>query len=177
MNSRCTRLFLISALLLSLSTGCNSRNDRQPAANSAPGSGPSVTGTAGDIKTISGQNTTGATTASPQDQADARAAVIRINSQLEAGDFAAIYRNASPGFQKIGPEAQFVNKFTQTRQKTGPLANLREISFTTRPDKIHVLIYRLDNGRFTSDRRFSFSRQATGTMILEGLNQHDEPGK
>jgi hypothetical protein len=55
------------------------------------------------------------------------------------------------------------------------LTNPREISFETRPDSIHVLVYRTDNERFVTEMRLSFQRAKNGTMELAGLNQHDEP--
>lgn len=118
-----------------------------------------------------------AKTASPQDQADARTAALHVLSQLEAGQFAQIYQEASPGFQKIGTEPQFVAKFQQAIQKTGPLKKPTETSFETLPGKGYVLVYRLENDNFITDMRISFARSASGKMELAGLNQHDEPKK
>lgn len=115
--------------------------------------------------------------ASPQDQTDARTAALHVLSQFEAGQFAQIYQEASPGFKQIGTEPQFVAKFQQALQKTGPLKNPKETSFETIPGKGHVLIYRLKNENFITDMRISFARSTTGKMELAGLNQHDEPKK
>ena len=115
--------------------------------------------------------------ASPQDQTDARTAALHVLSQFEAGQFAQIYQEASPGFKKIGTEPQFVAKFQQTLQKTGPLKNPKEISFATLPGKGHVLVYRLENEHFKTDMRISLARSTSGKMELAGLNQHDEPKK
>ncbi|HEY4744539.1 MAG TPA: hypothetical protein VIH45_07760 [Desulfuromonadaceae bacterium] len=115
--------------------------------------------------------------ASPQDMADARAAAARVLARMEAGDFAAIYKDAAPGFKQIGPEAAFVAKFQQTRQKTGVLTNPKELKFDTRPDNIHVLVYHVENQRVNTEMRMSFERAKNGTMELVGLNQHDEPKK
>jgi len=116
-------------------------------------------------------------TASPQDQADARTAALHVLSQLEAGQFAQIYQEASAGFKQIGTEPQFVAKFQQALQKTGPLKNPKETSFATLPGKGYVLVYRLENDLFTTDMRISFARSTSGKMELAGLNQHDEPKK
>ncbi|HZV82922.1 MAG TPA: hypothetical protein VFF53_12220 [Geobacteraceae bacterium] len=112
--------------------------------------------------------------ASPQDMADARAGARRVLEQMAAGDFTAIYRDSAPSFKQIGSEAAFVTKFQQTRQKTGVLKNPKELKFDTRPDNVHVLVYRVDNERFTTEMRLSFERAKSGAMELVGLNQHDE---
>jgi hypothetical protein len=98
-------------------------------------------------------------------------------NQMESGEFAQIYQAASPGFQKIGSETAFTGKFLQTRQKTGALNNPREVSYVSLPNGGQVVVYRCENDRFTSERRLTFSRAKSGQLILEGLNQHDEPKK
>lgn len=143
--SLCLSLFMI--------TGCNSNKDKQAAA--LPGKAAAV--------------------ASPQEQTDARAAAQLVLAQLTAGEFSKIYQDASPGFKKIGSEAQFVAKFQQARQKVGVLKNPRETNFETLPNKGHLLVYRLDNELYNTDIRLSFERTSDGKMILAGLNQHDEP--
>jgi len=116
-------------------------------------------------------------TAAPQDQTDARTAAQHVLSQFAAGQFAQIYQEASPDFKKIGTEPQFVAKFQQALQKTGPLKNPKETSFATLPGKGYVLVYRLENELFNTDMRISFARSTSGKMELAGLNQHDEPKK
>jgi len=148
--------------------GCKSKQEA-PATKTAPPQN------AGEVKSISGQNTAGAPVTSPQDKIDAEAAAAHVLSQMEAGDFAKIYNEASPGFKQIGSETLFVAKFQQTLQKTGPFKNPKEISFVTLPDKTHVLVYRLENDRFKTERRLTFDRSKSGKMELFGLNQHDDP--
>ena len=109
--------------------------------------------------------------------ADARAAALRVLAQMEAGDFAAVYKGAADSFKQIGSETAFVTKFQQTRQKTGVLKNPKELKFDTRPDNIHVLVYRVENQAFITEMRLSFERAKNGSMALVGLNQHDEPKK
>lgn len=142
--SLCLSLFMI--------TGCNSKQGKQDTTQSG----------------------NAAAVASPQEQADARAAAQVILAQLTAGDFAKIYQDASPGFKKIGSEAQFVAKFQQVRQRVGVLKNPHETSFATLPNKGHVLVYRLENELYATDMRLSFERARDGKMLLAGLNQHDE---
>jgi hypothetical protein len=113
--------------------------------------------------------------ASSKDQADARAAGVKVLDQLNAGQFAAVYQAASPAFKQIGPEEAFVAKFKETRLKTGSFGAPKEVKFDTRPDNIHVLVYNLQNDRFNTEMRLSFQRSKDGKMELVGMNQHDEP--
>ena len=147
-----TAVFLCLSLLMI--AGCDSKKDKPGAV--APGKAAAVA------------------PATPQDQTDARAAAKLVLSQLFAGDFAKIYQDASPGFKKIGTEAQFIAKFQQTRQKVGVLKNPRELSFATLPDRGHVLVYRVDNDLYNTDVRLTFARAQNGRMELAGLHQHDE---
>lgn len=117
---------------------------------------------------------TAARVASPQDKADIRAAAAHVLAQMQTGDFAAIYNEASPGFKQIGTESKFVAKFQQARQKVGTLKNPKELSFDTRPDASHVLVYRLESERYKSTIRLTFTRSQSGKVELAGLNQHDE---
>ncbi|HEX2769543.1 MAG TPA: hypothetical protein VHN12_09675 [Geobacteraceae bacterium] len=161
---------IILFILFAAAFGCKSKQE-------APGAKTSAPRNAGEIKSISGQNAAGAPVTSPLDKSDAEAAAARVLSLMEAGDFSVIYNEAAPGFKQIGSEVLFVAKFQQTRQKTGPLNNPQEVSFVTRPDKTHVLVYRLENERFKTERRLTFDRSKSGKMELFGLNQHDDPKK
>ena len=150
--------------------GCKSKQDKPGANGGAPQE-------KAGAPAVPSQGQKPAPVASPQDMADARAAAAHVLSQFEAGDFSKMYREAAPGFKQIGSEAAFVTKFQQTRQKTGVLKNPKETNFATRPDNIHVLIYRMGNERFVTEMRMSFERAKNGKLELVGLNQHDEPKK
>jgi hypothetical protein len=163
---RINNLFLI--ILFVTVIGCKSKQEETVAKTSPPQVG-------GEVKSISGQNAAGTPVTSPQDKIDAEAAAARVLLQMEAGDFSAIYNEATPGFKQIGSQALFVEKFQQTRKKTGPLKNPKLVSFVTLPDKTHVLVYRLESERFKTERRLTFDRSKSGKMELFGLNQHDEP--
>lgn len=147
-------------------TGCKSKQDK-PAEKAAatPAQSGSAAPTAGD------------TAVSTPDLADARATALRVLAQIEAGDFATVYRESGADFKQIGPEAAFVAKFQQTRQKTGPLGKPRKLKYDTRPDKVIVMLYRVENQRYVSEMRLSFARGKNGAMELVGLNQHDEQRK
>lgn len=127
--------------------------------------------------TAAPQEKIGANAASPQDMADARAAAIRVLSQFEASEFPQIYKESAPGFKQAGSETEFVAQYQQTRQKSGELRNPKESSFETRPDKSHVLTYRMENERFITDIHLTLARSASGKMELTGLHEHDEPKK
>lgn len=168
----CASRVRIASLILVLVTfaGCKAKQEK-PADNTAAPQGKAATAPA----PVSGK--TAAPIASAQDMADARTGAQRVLTQMETGDFTAIYRESAPSFKQIGSEAAFVTKFQQTRLKTGVLTNPKELTFNTRPDNVHVLVYRVDNQRFTTEMRLSFERAKNGTMELVGLNQHDEPKK
>jgi hypothetical protein len=165
---RINNLFLI--ILFVTVIGCKTKQE-EPVAKTAP---PKV---GKEVKSISGQNAAGTPVTLPQDKIDAEAAAARVLLQMEAGDFSAIYNEATPGFKQIGSQALFVEKFQQTRKKTGALKNPKQVSFVTLPDKTHVLVYRLENERFKTERRLTFDRSKSGKMELFGLNQHDDPKK
>jgi hypothetical protein len=148
--------------------GCQSKQESAATKSSPPAQ------VAGEVKSISGQVAGGAVATPAGDKADAAAAAARVFGQMEAGEFTAIYQEASPVFKKIGAEAAFVAKFQETRQKTGPFQGQTQTSVVTRPDQTHVLVYRLENDRFKSERRLTFARSNDGKMQLYGLNQHDE---
>ena len=166
------RLRCIQAVLIIISAvavfGCKGKQETPAAKGAAPQQ------SAGAVKSISGQGAAGAVTTSPKDKADAEAAAARTLAQMEAGQFSAMYKDASAGFQQIGSEAAFSAKFEQTRQKVGPLKDPRQTSFVTLPDQTHVLVYRLENDQYKTERRLTFARSKEGKMELFGLNQHDE---
>jgi hypothetical protein len=168
----CLHLSKIAFLLVVLVTviSCKSKQDKPDASSGVPQEKASITA-------VTSQGQTKAPAASAQDKTDARTAAAHILSQFEAGEFQQLYKESAPGFKQIGSESAFVTKFQQTRQKVGVLKNPQEVSFTARPDNIHVLIYRLENELFTTEMRLSFERAKNGKMELAGLNQHDEPKK
>jgi hypothetical protein len=160
-----TSAFMLAVLLLMF--GCKSRQEQAGTNPPAPPGN-----TAASAVAPHGKN--GPTAASTQDMATARSLAVRVLAQVEAGDFAAVYRDASAGFKSIGSESQFVSKFQQTRLRVGVLKNPRETSATVLPGKGIVLVYRVENERYNTDMRLSFSPSPSGKMELSGLNQHDE---
>jgi hypothetical protein len=175
MEKKMNYVRLCKALLLSIVVvtfiGCKSKQENPGATTAAPPEN------AGGVKVMGSQNAPGAPVVSPRDKSDAEAAAVRILAQMAAGDFAAVYNEADPGFKNIGSEAQFAAKFQQARQKVGVLGKPLQVSFAALPDKRNVLIYRLENVHFNTDMRLTLIRSQTGKMVLAGLNQHDEPKK
>ncbi len=153
-------LVIVSIALFS----CKSKQDKPEAGGAAPQGKPGS----------AAQDKAAGPAVSPQEKEEVRSAAAKVLAQFTAGDFAVVYKNAAPGFKQIGSESQFIEKFQQTRQKVGLLKNPKEISFETLPNKIHVLVFRLESDHYISDMRLSFTRAKSGTMELAGLNQHDE---
>jgi hypothetical protein len=150
-------------MLLAAFAGCSRKQEEKPSTGAAPAEQTGAVRGAADAKAVS-----------PQEKSDVRAAAAHVLKQLEAGDFPTVYREASPGFRQIGPEAAFVTRFQQARMKTGAFVNPQELSFDLRPDKTFVLVYRVESERYTTDWRLTFARAQNGKLVLDGLNQHDE---
>lgn len=171
----------IASLLVVFVTfvGCKSKQEKPPESTASPQekAAPAPAAPAPVPSAAPAPNKPGALAVPPQDMAAVRAAAVRVLARLEAGDFAAIYKESAPSFKQIGSETAFVTKFQETRQKTGELKKPLELRFDTRPDNIHILVYRMENQRFITEVRLSFEREKNGTMELVGLNQHDEPKK
>lgn len=112
--------------------------------------------------------------ASPQDEADAALLKVKVLAQVKARDFAAIYREASDGFRKVGPEDKFVALWQQQLQQTGPFKEAKEFSHTVRPDdKFLVFIYKVQYEKAGKALRLTFGRSKQGKMELTGINQSD----
>ena len=115
----------------------------------------------------------GAVVVPPQDKADADAVVSTVLAQLKSGEFAAIYKAASPLFKEIGPEAGFVAMMERTRRKTGPFISAKEVNFVTSPEKFHFFVYHVQYKNIKSELRLTTGRSKSGKMELCGLNQKD----
>ncbi|MBK5273449.1 MAG: hypothetical protein JJE30_00140 [Desulfuromonadales bacterium] len=164
------RSIKIAFLLVILTTfiGCKSKQDKPVTGASAPQEKSAAPAS------VAPQGKSGATVVPPQDKADAQTAAVRVLALMETGDFPAIYKESAAGFKQIGSESQFVAKFQQTRKSVGVLKNPQQISFGTLPGNGYVFTYRLENERYKTDLRLTFTRSQSGKMELAGLNQHDE---
>ena len=113
-------------------------------------------------------------TASPQDEADAAKLKEKVLAQVKAGDFSAIYKDASAGFREVGPETQFVALWRQQLQQTGAFKEVKEISHTVRPqDKFLVFNYHVQYEKAKKELRLTFGRSKKGKMELTGINQRE----
>jgi hypothetical protein len=166
-NIHCIKAAFLLVIMLSFS-GCKSKQDKPGAGEGAPQE------KAAAPAAVPAQAKPVAPVATPKDKADAQAAAVHVLALMESGDFPAIYKDAAAGFKQIGSESQFVAKFQQTRKNVGVLKNPRELKFGTLPGNGYVFVYRLENERYKSDIRLTFSRSPGGKMELAGLNQHDE---
>lgn len=108
-----------------------------------------------------------------QDKADADVVAAQVLAQFKAGDFKSIYRNASAGFQEIGTEGQFVGVAQQTRARTGPVKDIKEIKYFGLVGNYTVYLYEVRYDSVVSELRLSFGRSKSGKMELCGLNQRD----
>ena len=161
-------------LLVILATfiGCKSKQDKPDASTGTP-----KDKTAAPAAVPARDKPGAPPVASPQDKADARAAAVRVLALMERGDFPAVYKDSAAGFKQIGSESEFVAKFQQTRKRVGVLKHPQEITFETLPGNVYVLVYRVENERYTTEVRLTFVRSQSGKMELAGLNQHDEMRK
>lgn len=112
--------------------------------------------------------------ASPQDEADAAKLKEKVLAQVKAGDFSAIYKEASAGFREVGPEAQFVGLWRQQLKQTGAFKEAKEVSHTVRPqDRFLVYIHHVQYEKARKELRFTFGRSKKGKMELTGINQRE----
>lgn len=161
---RCIKTAFLLIALIAL-VGCTSKQGTSETSTRAP---------LQNAREVKNQNAAAMVGALPKDKADARAVAAHVLTLLEAGDYAAVYNQASPVFRSIGEEALFAAKFRQAQQKVGLLKNPQEISFASPRNNTHVLVYRLENEGFKTEMRLTLSRSQDGKMELAGLNQHDE---
>jgi hypothetical protein len=113
-----------------------------------------------------------AVVASPRDEADAAPLKERVLAQYKAGDYAAIYREASTGFRAVGPETQFIALWAKQHQETGAFKDAKEVSHTVRPqDKFLIYIYHVQYANKKKQLRLTFGRSNKGKMELTGINQ------
>jgi len=108
-----------------------------------------------------------------QDKTDAEAVATRINSQLQIGDFASIYRESSQSFKQVGNEAKFVAGMELFHKENGDLRKITPIAYQTGVDskagRTHVLIFQIDCDRGGSRERMVLTRSQSGRMELWDL--------
>ena len=160
---RVTATFII--IILAALSGCNSKNEKSEqktnGANS-PLNSPLQKG--GVIEAV------------PQDEAEVAVLKERVLARVKAGEFSAIYKDASDGFRAVGPEQRFLEVWQRQLEETGAFKDAKEISHTIRPgDKFLVIVYDVGYEKKHKALRLTFGRSKKGVMQLTGINQKDLP--
>ena len=111
---------------------------------------------------------------SKHDETDALNVAAKINSQLQQGDFASIYRQAGPSFRQEGDESKYVSVMTQYFKETGALRKITPRAYQSGVDskagRHHVLLFDLEFERGHGRERMVFTRSASGQMELWDLS-------
>jgi hypothetical protein len=162
MRKAFVRLLAVSAIVAAAAAGC-SRKEQQPAQVPAtqPGAAPQQAGQPPQQKVE--------VKAVPQDEADVVPVRDRVLAHFKAGDFEAIYQEASPGFRKVGPKEQFIALWKQQLEQTGAIENITESGHSIRPtDRFLIFTYRVQYKNMPKDLRLTFGRSNAGKMHLFG---------
>jgi hypothetical protein len=155
-------------LMLAALPGCSSKKDKADQAQQQQQATPTTPPKAGEASPKV------AVTASPKDEADAAILKAKVLAHVKAGEFAAIYKEASDGFRKVGPEDKFVGLWQQQLQQTGAFKEAKEVSHTIRAeDKFLVFIYEVRYEKAKKGLRLTFGRLKNGKLELTGINQRD----
>ena len=110
----------------------------------------------------------------PKDLDDTKALKEKVLLHLKDADFAAIYREASDGFRKVGAEKQFVGLWQKQLEQTGPFVEAQEVSQAIRSeDKALAFIFKVRYEKASKSVRLIFGRAKDGKMELIGINQRD----
>lgn len=112
--------------------------------------------------------------ASPRDEADATPVRDKVLAHVKKGEFASIYREASPGFREVGPEQKFMELWNRQLADTGPFKDAKQVSHSVRPqDKFQVFVYNVQYEKKQKQLRLTFGRSKKGVFELTGINQTD----
>lgn len=105
-----------------------------------------------------------------RDRIDAGAVASRVHSQMQARDFATIYRESAPRFKSVGSESQFVSMMQQVNQESGLLKKADEVAYQTGIDsnvgRTHVLFFTLEYEHGRAKERLILTRSDAGQMQL-----------
>ena len=109
-----------------------------------------------------------------RDQTDASAVASRVHFQMQASDFAAIYRESAPRFKGVGSESKFISMMQQMSQESGLLKKADEIAYQTGIDsnvgRTHVLLFNLEYEHGHARERMILTRSDSGQMQLWKLD-------
>jgi len=107
--------------------------------------------------------------ANPRDEADVVPVRDRVLAHYEAGDFAAIYQEASKGFREVGSKEQFVALWKNQLEQTGAIRSYKETNHGIRPtDRFLIFTYRVQYEKIPKELRLTFGRSTAGKLQLFG---------
>lgn len=105
-----------------------------------------------------------------RDQQDVLAVSSRVHAQMQAGDFAAVYRDSAPRFRSVGSESEFVSRMQQFVTENGKFLKAREVAYQSGLDseagRIHTLIFNVEYERAQGREHLIFIRSNNGQMQL-----------
>ena len=105
-----------------------------------------------------------------RDRIDAVAVASRVHSEMQAGDFATIYRESSPRFKSVGSESQFVSMMQQVIQERGVLKKADEVAYQTgigsNVGRTHDLFFTLEYEHGRAKEHLILTRSDGGQMQL-----------
>lgn len=105
-----------------------------------------------------------------RDRTDAEAVASRVHSQIQARDFAAIYREAAPRFKGVGSESQFVSMMQRVSEEGGIFKKAEEVVYQTGFDsnigRTHMLFFNVEYENGHSTERMILTRSGSGQMQL-----------
>ncbi|MDR3579946.1 MAG: hypothetical protein P4L44_08300 [Oryzomonas sp.] len=171
------RLLTVSAVVAAAVSGC-SREERQPPQSPATRQG------AAPQQMWQFPQQKREVKAAPQDEADVIPVRDLVLTRFKAGDFEAIYRDASKGFREVGPKERFASLWAQQLEQTGTIKDLTETGHSTRPtDGFLIFTYRVQYERMpknlsltfgrSDEKTGFFGRSKAGKMELTGIHQTD----
>ena len=97
-------------------------------------------------------------------------------AHVKAGEYSAMYKEASAGFKEVGTEQQFIAMWQNQLQETGAFKDAKEIGHTVRPDdKFLVFTYDVQYEKMRKALTLTFGRSKKGVMELTGFNQKEFP--
>jgi hypothetical protein len=157
---------LVLAASLAARPGCGTKKE-QPQTQAQKQAAPQQPGQA--------PHSQGELKASPQDEAEVAPLKEKVLAHVKAGEYEAIYREASDGFRAVGPKEQFVAMWQKQVQETGPFKEATQIGHSVRPtDRFLVYIYQVRYEKKPKELKLTFGRSSKGKYELTGINQTEK---
>jgi|GEM_PF-1355057 len=162
-------------ILCAALTGCSSKKDK---AEQAPQASPPLQAASSSARKAAEAGAAaakkGVLIVPAKDEEESSKLKIKVLELLMKNDFAAIYKDASEGFRKVGAEKDFVALWQKQLQQTGAFKEAKEVSQAIRPeDKALAIIFKVQYEKASKSLRLIFGRNKDGKMELIGINQRD----